>query len=110
MDQGARFAQATDSYLTDLYAAEPVTATAMGIHTFDDQLPNYAHYALDELLRRSRAYLHQIDRLSVINMTPDERIDYRVARAGTQMAISRMEQARPLERQPGAYVETLLTG
>lgn len=110
MEASEQFERATTEYLADLYAAEPVMATAMGVHDHDDQLPCYEPYAIADELRRARAYLHAIDRLSLSRMDADGRIDYRLARANTQVRIAQLEKARPLERQPGAYVDTALFG
>lgn len=110
MDDNARFEQVTTDYLAYLYASQPVMATAMGIHDYDDQLPDLSRFSMADELRRTRAYLHEIDRLSLARMSPDNRLDYRLARADSQIRISRQEQERPLERQPHLYAETALFG
>jgi uncharacterized protein (DUF885 family) len=110
MDSSAEFEQATTEYLAELYEAEPVMATAMGVHDYDDRLPDLNAYAIADRLRRARAYLHRIDRLSLVRMSNDERLDYRLARAETQKEISDLEYLRPLERVPGAYTNIALFG
>lgn len=84
-------------------------ATAMGVHDYDDQMPNVQKHALEERLRQARAYLHALDKLSVVGMTMDDRLDYRLARSATQMEIARYEQVRPHERQPAAAIQSALT-
>jgi len=110
MDLNAQFEQVTTEYLAELYRAEPVMATAMGVHIYDDRLPNRSRYAIEADLRRARAYLYSIDRISLAGLSPENRIDYRLARANTQVLISRMEQIAPLERQPAAYANEALFG
>ena len=60
-DPNARFAELTNEYLARLYAAQPVMATSMGVHEYDDRLPNLSGYAIADELRRARGYLHEID-------------------------------------------------
>lgn len=110
MDDNARFAEITTDYLADLYQRQPVMATGMGVHEYDDRLPNLSGYAIADELRRARAYLHDLDKLSLVDMVPDNRVDYRLARAETQMTITNLEQVRPYERNPGAYLDTALYG
>jgi uncharacterized protein (DUF885 family) len=110
MNPTSRFAELTHAYLADLYAAQPVMATAMGVHDHDALLPDVRAFAIDEELRTARAYLHEIDKLSVVDMAPEERIDYRLARSSVQMKITRQEFARPHERFPDEYVDTILFG
>ena len=107
MESSGDFAQLTNEYLADLYAAEPVMATARGVHDYDGRLPDPGRFAAADDLRRCRAYLHAIDRLSLSSMTPDERIDCRLARADTQMRILDHEQVRRRERQPSVHVDTV---
>jgi uncharacterized protein (DUF885 family) len=105
-----RFTEVTEAYLAQLYEAHPVMATAMGVHEFDALLPDSRAFAIDEELRRARAYLHEIDKLSVVDMPPAERIDYRLARSSVQVQIARHEHARPHERFPDLYVDGILFG
>lgn len=110
MDPSEAFWQATAEYLGDLYAAEPVMATRMGVHDLDDRLPNRSRYATDERLRQARAYLHRIDHLSLATMPPEPRLDTRLARAVTQLEISRIEHWREQERDPSAVLREVVDG
>src|SRR5205807_1539536 len=96
--------------LAYLYESEPVMATHMGVHDFDDRLPDRSRHALEERVRKARAYLHEIDGISPANLTSDERIDWRVARANTQWNLVQLEQQNPWLRDPGRYIEEGLNG
>jgi len=101
------FAEAAATHLACLYEAEPVMASAMGIRAYDDRLPNRSSFALEDRLRRERAFLHAIDQISLAELSPESRIDYRAARAGTQKAILTAEHLRPYRTQPGIYIREL---
>jgi uncharacterized protein (DUF885 family) len=85
-------------------------ATQMGVHDFDDRLPDRSRHSLEERLRRSRAFLHEIDKLSVADLTGEQRLDYRIARAQSQWSVAQLEQVNPWFREPGRYVEEALSG
>ncbi len=109
-DNPSSFESITNAYLAYLYEAEPVMATQMGVHDFDDRLPDRTRHALDERLRKSRAYLHEIDNLSVADLSMEQRLDYRIARANTQWSVVQLEQSNPWFREPGRYIEEALSG
>ncbi len=106
----ADFQRIAANYLSALYQAQPVMATAMGVHDYDDRLPSLAPYAIAADLHRARGFLHEIDRISLSSLSGDARIDSRIARMSAQCAIADMEHARPFERQPGAAVEVAVYG
>lgn len=110
MEEDRKFEELTTEYLAELYESQPVMATAMGVHSYDDALPDVTPHTVAEDLRRRRAYLHEIDRLSLPKMSPETRLDYRLARAETQMAIAQLEHAPYHEREPAAYVDSILYG
>lgn len=110
MDANAPFERATNAYLAELYEAQPVMATGMGVHEYDDRFPNLSKFAIADELRRARAYLHEIDKLSLADLSAENRLDYRLARADTQRTISDHEHLRPWERQPNLYANTVLFG
>ena len=55
MDSNALFERITTEYLAHLYASQPVLATTMGVHDYDDLLPDLSRHALDDELRKTRA-------------------------------------------------------
>ena len=104
------FEQATVEYLAELYETEPVMATSMGVHDYDGRLPNLSQYAIDDRLRAKRAYLHKIDKISLVGMDTDSRIDIRLARSVLQMEIVELEQIRPYHTMPTKYLDDVLSG
>ncbi|MCS6776255.1 MAG: DUF885 domain-containing protein [Chloroherpetonaceae bacterium] len=103
-----RFQQLTADFLASECAARPATATAMGVHTYDDRLEDFNRFALRDDRDRVRAYLHAIDKISLADLAPVNRVDYRIARSYAQMALLQMEQLRWPERQPVRYLDGLL--
>ena len=110
MDATELFSQATDKYLADLYASQPVMATSMGVHLYDDQLPDSSPGAVTRELERARSYLHTIDGLSIAHMSSETRLDYRLARADSQMRIILLEQGFQHAQRPALYLDTALNG
>lgn len=105
-----RFAELTESYLADRYESQPVLATSLGIHDFDDCLDNVNRFAVRDYRDRVRGYLHAIDRISLAELDSAGRLDYRLARSSAQMTLYAIEQQRVFERRPDAYVDLIFNG
>ncbi len=97
-------------FIQDQLFAHPVMATEMGIHRDDDQLDHFNRFAIREELEQIRAFLHQVDPLSVAEMSAEKRVDYRLIRSHAQKLLFALEHQKWYERQPGAYLDTVLYG
>jgi hypothetical protein len=106
--EGSAFIAATEEYLSDLYARQPVVAMRLGMDAYEGALRNRRSYTLDRDLRRARAYLFEIDRLPLVRMSSEARIQYHAARVSIQSLIAILEHINPWRNDPMRYIEEAL--
>lgn len=105
-----QFAECASQFLARLFSMRPVLATSMGIHEHDDRLRNFDRYSLHEELALTREFLHSIDKVSVVDLTGHNRLDYRIARAEAQMMIAEFEHQNAVFRRPDIYLDEAVYG
>jgi|GEM_PF-3024615 uncharacterized protein (DUF885 family) len=110
MDSKSHFEEALMSYLSYLYAAHPIFASSMGVHEYDSEMPHVHPHALREHMEKSRDFLHELDKISLIGLSKEMRFDYRLARAEAQMRIALFEQGLVYEKDPGYPVQFAMEG
>ena len=99
-----------DDYLEEVWRRDPVRATGVGIHTYDDQLPSFdpdvleAGYQKDQQLR---SYFHSVD---AEPLSEDEYLDRQVTLADLERSIAEYETLKPWQRDPGLYVRAVIQG
>lgn len=64
----------------DLLAADPIRATALGDHRFDDRLPDFSDAGAADLLMRVEDHVTALDGLDDLAMRIDERADLEILR------------------------------
>ncbi|MGI9198037.1 MAG: DUF885 domain-containing protein [Candidatus Nanopelagicales bacterium] len=109
----ARFARAAAAAIDDLLAADPVEATYLGDHRFDDVLPSWSPDRVDEVLARLDDHLTRLDALDDVLLDLEDRVDLEILRARvTATAFDLGEVARhrwdPLVWDPATGVHLLL--
>ena len=104
------YARALDAFLRDLFAAYPVTATAIGFHDYDDewgQLDEPARLANVEMLKRHAAVIAALDDGQ---LSADERIDRGVLAESIEEMLFSEETLREPAWDPLNGVSLLGTG
>ena len=96
------------SYLDKWFAAEPLAATHLGDHRFDDKL--------DDISPEARAARNALDRTTLAELTRaidpsrlshDGRIDFEILRHSLETSIWMYEHFRPFEEDPRVYGDYL---
>ena len=93
--------------LDELLAADPVAATALGDHRFDDRLPDLSPEGLDETcVPSSVTWLAAVDSVDDTGLTPDNRVDHEILRSALSARLFELDrgaavQLGPARRQPG---------
>ena len=109
--QDARLEAAFRAYLDDWFRLEPLAATRLGDHRFDDRL--------DDLSPEARAAKVALDRKTLADLTAgfdpktlsrDGRIDLEIFRRHLENAIWHHEHFRPFEDDPRVYGDYLTEG
>lgn len=79
---------------------DPLTATSVGIHTYDHLLPKGTYEALQTETRRAKAALRRLERFDTKSLSPGKRIDRDVARNALRLWIFQNEELRIWESLP----------
>jgi uncharacterized protein (DUF885 family) len=110
MDAQAEFYKTADEWFYRLLERDPVAATQVGEHRWDDRLPDRNLDALQEehdYMVRARDALDAID---TAGFSPDARIDHTLMVHLVKSFIRQYEKRRLHLRDPGYYVNDAMTG
>ena len=96
----------------DLLAADPVAATWLGDHRFDDQLPEQSSAAHVDLAQRIDDHLTALDAIDDIALDPSSQVDLEILRAALAKAAFEAREWRsstwnPMEWNPGTALYLL---
>src|SRR5262245_49149892 len=69
-----------DRFFAAYYEDRPVSATFIGVHDFDDRLPDYSDDGAGAALARMQSLLHESDAFDHARLDATERVDLRLAR------------------------------
>ena len=81
-------------------AADPVEATWMGDHRFDDRLPELTASALDDRARSIDDQLTAIDAIDDVELDVEDLVDLEILRARLQREAFEIEELRSTEWNP----------
>jgi uncharacterized protein (DUF885 family) len=91
------------SYVEELLAMNPETATALGDHRYDARLNDYTLDGVQRNLERERRYLARLDEIDVAELGAINAVDYRILRSRIESAIFALEVLREHEWNPLQY-------
>jgi hypothetical protein len=112
-DPAATFASAAAVVLADALEHDPVRASHLGVHTYDDRLPDPSAAAEDNRLRDVRSALAALDSLPTEDIGEPDAIDaeiLRTALASELVAHTQLLEAQwnPMMHNPGRGIAVLL--
>lgn len=112
-DPAATFASAAAVVLADALEHNPVRATHLGVHSFDDRLPDPSAAAEDNRLRDVRSALAALDSIPTEDIGEPDAIDaeiLRTALASELVAHTQLLEAQwnPMTHNPGRGIAVLL--
>ena len=87
---------------------DPLFATYVGVHDFDDRLPSVALAAQERRDRETRAFLAELDAIARSGLAAAERVDYDIFRAQLEDRLESFrfgEHLAPLNADSGFYSE-----
>ena len=98
-------------YLEEGFRLQPLNATRLGDHRFDDQLDDLAAPARDALVARDRRVLADLGaRFDPGTLSRDGRIDLEIFRRSLESSIWSAEHFKPFEDDPRVYGDYLTEG
>jgi uncharacterized protein (DUF885 family) len=101
----ARFASLSDGFFQDLMEHEPVWATFMGIHRWDDRLGNTSREGIQQRVALVRRFLGEVQALPENELSPDTRFERELAIHAARRFLFNDEIHRVWERRGTATDE-----
>lgn len=101
--QDPLFESLAGSYIEDLLATNPETATALGDHRYDARLNDYTLDGVQRNLERERQYLARLNEIDAAELAATNVIDYRILRSRIESAIFALDVLREHEWNPLQY-------
>ena len=113
-DATAEFRALAESCIDAALEADPVAATWLGDHRFDDRLPDYTVSAQDDRAREIDDQLTAIDAIDDVELDVADLVDLEILRSRLQreafeIAELRSVQWNPMEWNPGTALHLLLS-
>ncbi len=114
MTVGEDFRALAARIVDDMLAADPVSATWLGDHRFDDQLPDWSAAGVSGLLAAIDARVTELDAIDDLELAPSDLVDLEILRASLLASRFELDDLRsptwnPLVWNPGTAVHLLLS-
>jgi len=112
-DVEATFTALADRVVDGLLARDPVAATVLGDHRFDDRLPDLSEEGIAETLATIEQALSAVDQVDDLALGVSSAVDLEILRArlaSQQLALETLQEVRwnPLLANPGTSIHVLL--
>ena len=102
----ARYAALAKAYFDESFRANPVTATATGIHRYDTLLGSYSAADYAAQLARDRGYLEGLAGIDPAAMSPRGALDRRMLENALRDDLLLNDTMQLWKHQPDGYVQT----
>jgi len=110
MTSESTFYRWAEEWLYRLLELNPVAATQLGDHRWDDRLAAYSPEAIENEQQEIRAALAKVQAMDPTGFGPEARIDHTLMAHILQVFIRQHERRRIAWRDPGAYLNQVLGG
>ena len=110
MPDEAAFYKMADRWLHRVLELDPVAATQVGEHRWDTMLPDRSAAALEAEHREMVQALADFGAIDPGGFTPEARIDHTLMLHIIKSAVREREKTRPHRRDPGFYMNDVMTG
>jgi uncharacterized protein (DUF885 family) len=99
----AAFTEVAKAYLEDTYQRQPVLATLLGIHKFDDRLGDPSQQAVLAEIAALRTFRERAAAIDSSTLTPSNQLDREQMLLAIDGRILTLETIRPWARDPDTY-------
>ncbi len=106
-DEDQLFGQLTSEYLKGYFAANPISATGIGVHDYDNILDDVSPQAAEKEIARLKSYKEQLGRVNQSLMTKDKTIDWRILSENIDEALFQYEELKDYQWNPMVYTGAL---
>lgn len=110
-EQNRRMEEIAEALLRLKWRMNPVAATALGVHDWDDTLGSLMPESLEDLAREFASCRRELQsEIEPTLLSPDEYTDYRLAMSLASSSIIRLECLREWEHDPSVYPARAMWG
>ena len=106
----AEFYHKAEKFIDRFMQENPVAATQLGDHRFDDRLPDYSRDALERQLQEIRGVVAEFADFDTTSFDIDARIDHRLMLQVAKWFLRDLEKFKSHVRNPGTYSEECMSG
>jgi len=110
MTSEATFYHRAEKWLDRLLELNPVAATQLGEHRWDDRLSDYTPQALENQHQEMLAALAEFQAMNWSDFRLDAQIDYTLVVQILKSFIRQYEKVQDYRRNPGSYLQEVLGG
>ena len=100
----------SNDILQEIWSFHPVTATHLGIHKYDGQMPDYSEKSLGQRLERFRRLSKQLDDIDTTALSEDDVVDHYLLRALLNDEIYDLQSGIVYKKNPLLYVQSCING
>jgi uncharacterized protein (DUF885 family) len=110
MTDEARFYRQAEAWLDDILERNPVSATQLGNHQWDDRLADRTAGALEDEYQVILASLAELQSFDTARFGLGARIDHALVTEILRSEVRSYEKVQPHRRSPGFYLEEIMGG
>jgi len=103
-----------NNVMTAMLRSEPIRATAMGEHAYDQQLPDYTAAGRESLALELGDYLTDLDAVDDLDLAPEDQVDLEILRSAITRTLFELCEVKsvtwnPMVWNPGNGLHSLLS-
>ncbi len=98
-----RFDALSQDFLQWYLALDPVRATELGVHDWDDRLPDVSAAACARTIAEWREWLARVEKIPRASLDGDAYFDHRILEYGIRTALLELEEVGAWRRNPNHY-------
>jgi len=102
-NQDGQFEDLANNYIEKFLKMNPVWATSLGDHRYDDIIDDYSLEGINNTLQFNRSYLDSLNAMDKNKLSETNRIDYQILRSNIKYTIFRLDTLREYEWNPRVY-------
>ena len=99
-DATEEFVRIAQNVIDDSLQSDPVSATWLGDHRFDDRLPDFSHSAVRDRVLRVSDHLTELDAVDDVELSDSDQVDLEILRAHLTKESFELTELRALDWNP----------
>ncbi len=103
----SEYEKVAEEFIKGYFAANPVEATALGLHEYDGKITDFSRLALDAELARLRRFDDRLNKFELDKLSARQSLDLRTLKAAIRKEILRRQEMGIYERNPMVYARAV---